>query len=177
MRPEPSTPRSRRCAASKRHDLYLAQRPSGRWHSTETKTMANFTPVSAAIGGALIGLSAVLLMLLAGRIAGISGIVGESLNPGSDKGWRLAFLAGLVAVPLLAALFGFPAVAPSMPNSLGLIVVSGLLVGFGTRIASGCTSGHGICGIARVSPRSLAATAIFMASAIVVVFLTRHVVG
>ena len=139
--------------------------------------MANFTPVSAAIGGALIGLSAVLLMLLAGRIAGISGIVGESLNPGSDKGWRLAFLAGLVAVPLLAALFGFPAAAPSMPNSLGLIVVSGLLVGFGTRIASGCTSGHGICGIARVSPRSLAATAIFMASAIVVVFLTRHVVG
>lgn len=139
--------------------------------------MANFTPVSAAIGGALIGLSAVLLMLLAGRIAGISGIVGESLNPGSDKGWRLAFLAGLVAVPLLAALFGFPAAAPSMPNSLGLIVVSGLLVGFGTRMASGCTSGHGICGIARVSPRSLAATAIFMASAIVVVFLTRHVAG
>jgi len=139
--------------------------------------MANFTPVSAAIGGALIGLSAVLLMLLAGRIAGISGIVGESLNPGSDKGWRLAFLAGLVAVPLLAALFGFPAAAPSMPSSLGLVVVSGLLVGFGTRMASGCTSGHGICGIARVSPRSLAATAIFMASAIVVVFITRHVIG
>jgi uncharacterized membrane protein YedE/YeeE len=139
--------------------------------------MANFTPVSAAIGGALIGLSAVLLMLLAGRIAGISGIVGESLNPGSDKGWRLAFLAGLVAVPLLAALFGFPAPAPSMPSSLGLIVVSGLLVGFGTRMASGCTSGHGICGIARVSPRSLAATVIFMATAIVVVFLTHHVVG
>lgn len=139
--------------------------------------MANFTPVSAAIGGALIGLSAVLLMLLAGRIAGISGIVGESLNPGGDKGWRLAFLAGLVAVPLLAALFGFPAPAPSMPSSLGLIVVSGLLVGFGTRMASGCTSGHGICGIARVSPRSLAATVIFMATAIVVVFLTHHVVG
>jgi uncharacterized protein len=139
--------------------------------------MANFTPVSAAIGGALIGLSAVLLMLLAGRIAGISGIVGESRNPGSDKGWRLAFLAGLVAVPLLAALFGSPAAAPSMPNSIDLVVVSGLLVGFGTRMASGCTSGHGICGIARVSPRSLAATAIFMASAIVVVFVTRHVVG
>jgi uncharacterized membrane protein YedE/YeeE len=86
-------------------------------------------------------------------------------------------LAGLVAVPLLAALFGFPPPAPSMPSSLGLIVVSGLLVGFGTRMASGCTSGHGICGIARVSPRSLAATAIFMACAIVVVFLTRHVVG
>jgi uncharacterized membrane protein YedE/YeeE len=139
--------------------------------------MANFTPVSAAIGGALIGLSAVLLMLLTGRIAGISGILGESLKPGSDRGWRLAFLVGLVAAPLLAALFGFPAAAPSMPSSLGLIVVGGLLVGFGTRMASGCTSGHGICGIARVSPRSLAATAIFMASAIVVVFLTRHVVG
>lgn len=139
--------------------------------------MANFTPVSAAIGGALIGLSAVLLMLLSGRIAGISGIVGECLNPSSDKGWRLAFLAGLVAAPLFAALFGFPAAAPSMPSSLGLIVLSGLLVGFGTRMASGCTSGHGICGIARVSPRSLVATAIFMASAIVVVFLTRHVIG
>lgn len=139
--------------------------------------MANFTPVSAAIGGALIGLSVVLLMLLSGRIAGISGIVGECLNPGSDRGWRLAFLAGLVAASLLAALIGFPAAAPSMPSSLGLIIVSGLLVGFGTRMASGCTSGHGICGIARVSPRSLMATAIFMASAIVVVFLTRHVVG
>jgi uncharacterized protein len=139
--------------------------------------MANFTPVSAAIGGALIGLAAVLLMLLAGRIAGISGIVGECVNPGSDKGWRLVFLAGLVAAPLLAALLGFPAAAPSMPNSLGLIVVGGLLVGFGTRMASGCTSGHGICGIARISARSLAATAIFMGAAIVVVFITRHVIG
>jgi uncharacterized membrane protein YedE/YeeE len=139
--------------------------------------MANFTPVSAAIGGALIGLSAVLLMLLAGRIAGVSGIVGECLSSGSDKGWRLAFLAGLVAVPLLAALFGFSAAARSMPNSLGLIVLSGLLVGFGTRMASGCTSGHGICGIARLSPRSLAATAIFMGAAIVVVFVSRHLIG
>jgi uncharacterized protein len=140
-------------------------------------TMANFTPMSAAVGGALIGLAAVLLMLLTGRIAGISGIVGECLTPGSDKSWRLAFLVGLVAVPLLAVFFGFPAGAPSMPNSLGLVVISGLLVGFGTRMASGCTSGHGICGIARVSPRSLAATAIFMGAAIVVVFLTRHVIG
>jgi uncharacterized membrane protein YedE/YeeE len=141
------------------------------------KTMANFTPVSAAIGGALIGLAAVLLMLLAGRIAGISGIVGECLTPGSDKGWRLAFLAGLIAAPLLAALFGSPAASPSMPSNLALVVVGGLLVGFGTRMASGCTSGHGICGIARLSPRSLAATAIFMATAIVVVFITRHVIG
>ncbi len=139
--------------------------------------MANFTPVSAAIGGALIGLSAVLLMLLSGRIAGISGIVGECLAPSSERGWRLAFLAGLVATPLLAALLGFPAASAAMPSSLALIVISGLLVGFGTRMASGCTSGHGICGIARVSPRSLTATAIFMATAIVVVFITRHVIG
>ncbi len=139
--------------------------------------MANFTPLSAAIGGALIGLSAVLLMLLSGRIAGISGIVGECLAPGDDRGWRFAFLAGLVITPLLAALLGFPATSPVMPSNLALIVISGLLVGFGTRMASGCTSGHGICGIARVSPRSLAATVIFMVTAIVVVFVTRHVIG
>jgi uncharacterized membrane protein YedE/YeeE len=139
--------------------------------------MANFTPVSAAIGGVLIGLSAVLLMLLAGRIAGISGILGECLSPGGEKGWRFAFLAGLVAAPLLAAPLGFPAASPPMPSSLALVVLAGLLVGFGTRMASGCTSGHGICGIARLSPRSLAATAIFMATAIVVVFITRHVIG
>jgi len=139
--------------------------------------MANFTPVSAAIGGALIGLSAVLLMLLLGRIAGISGIVGECLSAGSDRGWRLAFLIGLVAAPLLATLAGFGPASPLMPASFGVIAVSGLLVGFGTRMASGCTSGHGICGIARLSPRSIVATAVFMAAAIAVVFVTRHVVG
>jgi uncharacterized membrane protein YedE/YeeE len=138
--------------------------------------MANFTPVSAAIGGALIGLSAVLLMLFSGRIAGISGILGECLTPGSDKGWRLAFLAGLIAVPLIAALAGFGVAPPQMPG-WGVIVGAGLLVGFGTRMAAGCTSGHGICGIARLSPRSVAATAIFMAAAIIVVFITRHVLG
>jgi uncharacterized protein len=138
--------------------------------------MANFTPVSAAIGGALIGLSAVLLMLFSGRIAGISGILGECLTPGSDKSWRLAFLAGLIAVPLLAASAGFAVPSPLMPG-WGVIIVGGLLVGFGTRMAAGCTSGHGICGIARLSPRSVAATAIFMAAAIVVVFITRHVLG
>jgi uncharacterized membrane protein YedE/YeeE len=138
--------------------------------------MANFTPVSAAIGGALIGLSAVLLMLFSGRIAGISGILGECLTPGSDKGWRLAFLAGLIAVPLIATLAGFGVAPPQMPG-WGVIVVAGLLVGFGTRMAAGCTSGHGICGIARLSPRSVAATAIFMAAAIIVVFITRHVLG
>jgi|SRR5262245_35389230 len=139
--------------------------------------MANFTPVSAAIGGALIGLSAALLMLLSGRIAGISGILGESLNAGTDRGWRLAFLAGLVAAPLLATIVGYAVPSPQMPGSWGVIVLGGLLVGFGTRLGTGCTSGHGICGIARLSPRSLAATALFMAAAIIVVFITRHVLG
>jgi uncharacterized membrane protein YedE/YeeE len=138
--------------------------------------MGNFTPVSAAVGGALIGLSAVLLMLLLGRIAGISGILGECLVADSDKGWRLAFLAGLIAAPLIAGLAGFGPARPQMPG-WGVVVVSGLLVGFGTRMASGCTSGHGICGIARLSPRSIAATVIFMAVAIIVVFVSRHVVG
>jgi len=139
--------------------------------------MANFTPVSAAIGGALIGLSAALLMLLSGRIAGISGILGESLSAGTDRGWRLAFLAGLVAAPLLATIVGYAVPSPQMPGSWGVIVLGGLLVGFGTRLGTGCTSGHGICGIARLSPRSLAATALFMAAAIIVVFITRHVLG
>ena len=137
--------------------------------------MANFTPVSAAIGGALIGLSVALLMLLLGRIAGISGILGESLS--TDKGWRLAFLAGLIAALLVAILAGFGVASPQMPGSWGVIILAGLLVGFGTRLGAGCTSGHGICGIARLSPRSLTATAIFMAAAIIVVFVTRHVLG
>ena len=139
--------------------------------------MVNFTPVSAAIGGALIGLSAALLMLLSGRIAGISGILGESLNAGSDEGWRLAFLAGLIGAPLIAALAGFGVASPAMPGNWGVIAVAGLLVGFGSRLGTGCTSGHGICGIARLSPRSLTATAIFMVAAIIVVFVTRHVFG
>ena len=139
--------------------------------------MANFTPVSAAIGGALIGLSVALLMLLSGRIAGISGILGESLSADTDKGWRLAFLAGLIAAPLVAILTGFGVASPQMPGSWGVIILAGLLVGFGTRLGAGCTSGHGICGIARLSPRSLTATAIFMAAAIIVVFVTRHVLG
>jgi uncharacterized membrane protein YedE/YeeE len=139
--------------------------------------MANFTPVSAAIGGALIGLSVALLMLLLGRIAGISGILGESLAGSSEKGWRLAFLAGLIAAPLVATVAGYGVASPQMPTSWGVVVVAGLLVGFGTRLGAGCTSGHGICGTARLSPRSLTATAIFMVAAIVVVFVTRHVLG
>ena len=140
--------------------------------------MTNFTPVSAAIGGALIGLAAVLLTLFTGRIAGISGIFGGCLSLGAgDKGWRIAFIAGLILAPLAGGLVGFPLAAPEMPASYVVIVAAGLLVGFGTRLGGGCTSGHGICGIARLSPRSIAATAIFMAVAVAVVALTRHGLG
>jgi len=140
--------------------------------------MTNFTPVSAAIGGALIGLAAVLLTLFTGRIAGISGIFGGCLNLGAgDKGWRIAFIAGLILAPLAGGLVGFPLAAPEMPASYVVIVAAGLLVGFGTRLGGGCTSGHGICGIARLSPRSIVATVIFMAVAVAVVALTRHGFG
>ena len=140
--------------------------------------MANFTPLSAAIGGALIGLSSVLLMLLTGRIAGISGILGGLLNPRSGEiGWRIAFIAGLILAPLLAGLMGHGMPSPQMPASWAVIIGAGLLVGFGTRLAGGCTSGHGICGMSRLSARSIAATIIFMAVAIATVALTRHVFG
>jgi uncharacterized protein len=140
--------------------------------------MANFTPISAAIGGALIGLAAVLLMAFTGRIAGIAGITGGLISPRTDdRAWRLAFIAGLIAAPLAAALLGHAVAMPKMPGSFVTIAVAGLLVGFGTRLGNGCTSGHGICGIARLSPRSIAATVVFMAAAIIVVALTRHVFG
>jgi uncharacterized protein len=140
--------------------------------------MANFTPISAAIGGALIGLSAVLLMLLNGRIAGVTGVFAGLIDPtGADRAWRATFIAGLIVAPLSAALVGFTLPMPQMPTSLIVVAAGGLLVGFGTRLSNGCTSGHGVCGIARLSPRSITATAIFMAAAIVVVALTRHVFG
>jgi hypothetical protein len=140
--------------------------------------MANFTPISAAIGGALIGLSAVLLMLFNGRIAGITGIAAGILDPlSSDRGWRTTFIVGLIAAPLSAVLVGYTLPIPQMPTSYVTIAVAGLLVGFGTRLSNGCTSGHGVCGIARLSPRSIAATGVFMVAAIIVVAVTRHVVG
>ena len=140
--------------------------------------MANFTPISAAVGGALIGLAAVLLMFLNGRIAGITGVFAGLIDPiSTDRGWRATFIAGLILAPLSATLVGYTIPIPQMPASLVTIVVGGLLVGFGTRLSNGCTSGHGVCGIARLSPRSITATAIFMAAAIVVVALTRHVFG
>ncbi len=140
--------------------------------------MVNFTPISAAIGGALIGLAAVLLMLFTGRVAGVSGIMAGLFNPrGDDRLWRLAFIAGLIAAPLVTALAGHAVTMPQMPASTVTIAVAGLLVGFGTRLGSGCTSGHGICGIARLSPRSIAATCVFMVAAMAVVAVTRHLIG
>jgi uncharacterized protein len=140
--------------------------------------MTNFTPVSTAIGGGLIGLSAVLLMLLTGRVAGISGIFGGCLGFGiNDKGWRIAFIAGLILAPLIVSWIGYPMPSPLMPASWAVVIAAGLLVGFGTRLGGGCTSGHGVCGIARLSGRSITATAIFIFMAVVVVALTRHVLA
>ncbi len=136
--------------------------------------MTSFTPLASAAGGALIGAAAALLWLTLGRIAGISGILAGTLAP--DRGWRLAFLAGLIGAPLgWALLAGAPELQiTATPLTL---IAAGLLVGFGTRLGSGCTSGHGVCGLARLSPRSMAATGIFMATAAAVVFAMRHLLG
>jgi uncharacterized membrane protein YedE/YeeE len=140
--------------------------------------MAPFDAVSALSGGVLVGLASTLLMLLTGRIAGIAGIFAGSLSlSAADKDWRLAFIAGLIAAPVAGGLLGFPLPEPQMPASWVLVVAAGLLVGFGARLGGGCTSGHGVCGIARLSARSIAATAIFMAAAVVTVALVRHVTG
>ena len=140
--------------------------------------MGNFTPIAAAIGGTLIGLSAVLLMALTGRIAGIGGIFAGLINPQTtDRAWRASLIVGLIAAPLAAALLGHTVPTPRMPGSYITVVIGGLLVGFGTRLGSGCTSGHGICGIARLSPRSIVATGVFMMAGIIVVALTHHVFG
>ena len=140
--------------------------------------MHDFTPVSGLLGGALIGLAAALLMLLTGRIAGVTGIVGGLLQPDTaDRAWRIAFIAGLIAAPLIAALFGAPLPRPAMNASLVVIAIAGLLVGFGTRMGNGCTSGHGVCGFARLSGRSIVATFIFMTAAVVTVAIVRHGIG
>ena len=138
--------------------------------------MENFTPVSGLIGGLLIGLASVLLLLLNGRIAGISGIVGGLLaRKGSEVGWRAVFIAGLLLGAFVYMLATGGAIPVRIQASLPILVVAGLLVGFGTRLGSGCTSGHGISGIARLSKRSIVATLVFIGVAILTVFLTSHV--
>ena len=140
--------------------------------------MENFTPLSGLIGGLLIGLAAALLLLLNGRISGVTGIVGGLLVPnpkGSEAGWRTAFVAGLLLGALAYAVAtGGGAAFVSVQASLPVLVVAGLLVGFGARLGSGCTSGHGLCGIARLSRRSIVATAVFFGVAMLTVFLVRH---
>lgn len=137
----------------------------------------DFTPVASLAGGALIGLAAALFVLLNGRIAGISGVLGGLLRPvRGDVGWRLAFVLGLVGAPLAYALFTAVPL-PRIDAGWPALVLAGLLVGVGTRYGAGCTSGHGVCGLSRLSPRSLAATAAFMGAGFVTVFLLRHVIG
>jgi uncharacterized protein len=134
----------------------------------------HFTPWTALAGGLLIGLAAAVFVLFNGRIAGISGILGGLLRPvRGDAGWRMAFLAGLMAAPVL---YGLVAALPEVTVDAGegTLVIAGLLVGVGTRYGAGCTSGHGVCGISRKSPRSLVATAVFMFAGFVTVYIVRH---
>ena len=134
----------------------------------------HFTPGTSLVGGLLIGLASALFILANGRIAGISGILGGLLRPsGNDVVWRLAFLLGLVVAPAVASVFIAPA-APTIDANAEVLVIAGLLVGIGTRYGGGCTSGHGICGLSRLSPRSLIATLAFMGSGMAIVFVMRH---
>jgi uncharacterized protein len=141
--------------------------------------MTEFTPLASLLGGMMIGLSAVLLMLWEGRIAGISSIAGRLLPPYLDDAFasRLGLVGGLVAAPLvIMAVTGQPA-GQTVSSNLPLMVAAGLLVGFGSIWGNGCTSGHGVCGLSRLSTRSIVATGVFMAVAFVTVFIVRHVVG
>ena len=133
-----------------------------------------FTPWSALAGGMLIGLATAMFVLLNGRIAGISGVLGGLLKPlAGDVLWRVAFVAGLIVAPLVYALFSVvPAV--QIDAEYGALIAAGLLVGAGTRYGAGCTSGHGVCGLSRLSPRSLVATLVFMGAGFVTVFVMRH---
>jgi uncharacterized protein len=135
----------------------------------------HFTPGSALAGGLLVGLAAAWLILEDGRILGASGLLGGLIPPrAGDWQWRASVLVGLIVAPLAARVLFAPA-APQIDANAAALIAGGLLVGFGTRLANGCTSGHGVCGLARLSPRSLAATATFMAAGFLTVFLVRHV--
>jgi len=140
--------------------------------------MEHFTPLSGLLGGLLIGLAATLLLLLNGRVAGVSGILGGVFAAAKDdRLWRLAFVAGLVLGPLLAMLLTGRAPQIHIGAGTPILIVAGLLVGFGTRLGNGCTSGHGVCGLARGSRRSFAATVVFFAVAAATVFVTHHMIG
>ena len=137
----------------------------------------NFTPWASLAGGLIIGLATVLFLMFNGRIAGISGIVGGLLNlKRDDISWRIAFIAGLVLSPLVFGLV-FPMPKVQIDASYPLLVLAGLLVGVGTRYGSGCTSGHGVCGLSRRSPRSMVATIVFILTGFVTVYIIRHLIG
>ena len=136
-----------------------------------------FTPTAALAGGALIGVAAAVFVLFNGRIAGVSGVLGGLLKPvKGDLGWRIAFILGLVAAPLAYALFA-SVPEPRIDAGWGDLVIAGILVGIGTRYGSGCTSGHGVCGLSRLSLRSLVATIAFMGAGFATVFVVRHLIG
>jgi len=137
----------------------------------------NFTPWTALAGGALIGVASSLFILLNGRIAGITGIVGGLFRPiAHDAGWRIAFIIGLIIAPLSWQLFS-PLPDIKIEASYSLLALAGLVVGIGTRYGSGCTSGHGVCGISRLSPRSIIATLAFMGTGFLTVYIMRHLIG
>ena len=138
---------------------------------------ANFTPWSSLAGGILIGLATAMFLLINGRIAGISGILGGLLRPvKSDIGWRAAFVAGLIISPIVFSVAA-PVPAVQIDADAASLIIAGLLVGIGTRYGSGCTSGHGVCGLSRHSPRSLVATTLFMLAGFVAVFITHHLMS
>lgn len=138
--------------------------------------MSTFTPISALLGGALIGASATAVWALHGRIAGVSGIMDRALGAPAREPWRVAFLVGLVAVGLLVAVLSPGSVGHAAVSS-SAVVLAGVLVGFGTRLGNGCTSGHGVCGLARLSVRSLVATTTFIAAGVVSTYVTLHGIG
>jgi len=141
--------------------------------------MENFTPVSSLVGGMLIGVSAVLFMLLNGRIAGVSGIAGGLIAPvAGDWQWRLAFVLGLICGPLVFMALGGQLPDIQFPvSSTFALAAAGLIVGFGTRLGGGCTSGHGVCGISRLSNRSIVSVFVFMGTGMLTVFVMRQVGG
>jgi uncharacterized membrane protein YedE/YeeE len=140
----------------------------------------HFTPWASLAGGILLGVASAMFLLVNGRILGISGIVGGLLHAvRGDRAWRITFVLGMLAAPLCAGLWMPPPwlQPPQIDAPYGIVIVAGLLVGYGTRLGSGCTSGHGVCGLSRLSPRSAVATACFMASGFATVFVVRHLIG